>query len=60
MGDEVQVTMLLSRAAGGDEKAVDELFPMVYEELHRRAQQYMRSEREIIRFNRLHWSVRCI
>jgi RNA polymerase sigma factor (TIGR02999 family) len=45
MGDEVQVTMLLSRAAGGDEKAVDELFPMVYEELHRRAQQYMRSER---------------
>ena len=45
MGDEVQVTMLLSRAAGGDEKAVDALFPMVYEELHRRAQHYMRSER---------------
>ncbi len=45
MSDDPPVTMLLTRVAEGDRKAIDELFPLVYEELHRRAQGYMRQER---------------
>ena len=45
MSNEAQLTLLLSRAAEGDQKAIDELFPQIYDELHRRAQHYMRGER---------------
>ena len=38
------VTMLLSRASGGDRDAFDQLVPLVYTELHRMAQGYLRRE----------------
>ena len=40
-----QVTLLLSAWNQGDEKALDQLIPMVYTELHRLAHRYMRMER---------------
>lgn len=39
------VTTLLSRLRGGDQSALDELVPLVYDHLHRIAQGYMRTER---------------
>jgi RNA polymerase sigma factor (TIGR02999 family) len=38
-------TQLLSRAADGDEKAVSQLMPLVYDELRRLAASYLRRER---------------
>ena len=40
-----QITGLLSAWRDGDAGAEDELFPLVYDELHRQAQRLMRSER---------------
>jgi len=40
-----QVERLLARAAGGDEEAMAELMPLVYDELRRIAGRYMRRER---------------
>lgn len=40
-----EVTMLLGRWRGGDRQALDLLIPLVYEELKRIAQHYLRSER---------------
>ena len=40
-----QVTLILDRIASGDANAAGELFPQVYEELRRRAAQYMSKER---------------
>lgn len=39
------VSALLASVAAGDAKAADELFPIVYDELHRRAATYMQGER---------------
>lgn len=38
------VTQLLSRAQGGDRRATDELFPIVYDELRAIAAKFLRSE----------------
>ena len=43
--DSAQVTQLLKAMAGGDPKAAEDLFPLVYAELHRLARSYMRRER---------------
>jgi len=40
-----EVTRLLQAWGGGDEKALEQLMPVVYDELHRLAQRYMLSER---------------
>ena len=40
-----EVTQLLMAWSGGDQSALDQLVPMVYEELHRKAHYYMRHER---------------
>jgi RNA polymerase sigma-70 factor (ECF subfamily) len=40
-----QVTQLLKAMAHGDAKAAEDLFPLVYAELHRLAKAYMRRER---------------
>jgi RNA polymerase sigma factor (TIGR02999 family) len=39
------ITQLLERWSQGDEKALDELMPLVYDELHRLAGAYLRRER---------------
>ncbi len=41
----VQVTDLLGRWRGGDRQALDALIPLVYDELRRIAQHYLRNER---------------
>ena len=41
-----EITRLLNQWAGGDEKAADELTPLVYNELHRLASHLFRSERQ--------------
>lgn len=41
-----QVTQMLQRWGAGDERALDDLFPVVYDELRRLAKHYMRSERK--------------
>lgn len=40
-----EITQLLNQWAGGDQKAADELTPLVYNELHRLANHQFRSER---------------
>jgi RNA polymerase sigma factor (TIGR02999 family) len=40
-----EITALLGRVKGGDRAALDELVPLVYHELHRVADHYLRSER---------------
>jgi len=40
-----QITVLLAQWSSGNQAALDELIPLVYEELHRLASNYMRSER---------------
>ena len=39
-----EITQLLSAWSNGDQKALDKLMPLVYEELHRLAARYMRRE----------------
>jgi RNA polymerase sigma factor (TIGR02999 family) len=39
-----EITQLLSAWSNGDQKALDKLIPLVYEELHRLAARYMRRE----------------
>jgi RNA polymerase sigma factor (TIGR02999 family) len=41
-----QVTQMLQRWGAGDARALDDLFPVVYEELRRLAKSYLRSERK--------------
>ena len=43
--DTDQVSLLLERAGKGDRGALDELIPLVYDELRRIAGQYIRRER---------------
>lgn len=43
-GQQMAVTQLLARAQGGDAKATDELFPIVYDELRAIAGAYMQKE----------------
>jgi len=45
MADPNAVTSLLRRASNGEEQALDELLPVVYSELRRIAQSYLRRER---------------
>jgi RNA polymerase sigma factor (TIGR02999 family) len=45
MDEPRRITKLLHNWSGGDEKALDELFPLVYDELHRQAGHYLRGER---------------
>lgn len=40
-----EITLLLSRLGAGDARAGEELFPLIYDELHRLAQRTMRKER---------------
>lgn len=40
-----RITQLLERWSQGDEKALDRLMPLVYDELHRLASSYLRRER---------------
>src|SRR5688572_17410517 len=40
-----EVTKLLLAWGGGDERALDDLLPVVYRELHRAARRYMAGER---------------
>ena len=39
------ITQLLKKWSKGDEKALDQLMPLVYDELHRLAESYLRRER---------------
>lgn len=39
------ITQLLEKWSKGDEKALDQLMPLVYDELHRLAESYLRRER---------------
>lgn len=41
MPDPTETTQVLARAVGGDSAAIDELFPVVYDELRRLAQHYL-------------------
>ena len=41
MSDRAETTRILGRAVGGDSTAVDELFPLIYDELRRLAQHYI-------------------
>lgn len=41
-----QITQLLAEWSDGDQSALDELYPLVYEELHRLARRYMSRERK--------------
>lgn len=43
--DKGQVTLLLQAMAHGDQRAAEDLLPLVYAELHRLARSYMRRER---------------
>jgi RNA polymerase sigma factor (TIGR02999 family) len=43
--DAGQITQLLKAMRNGDERAAEELLPLVYQELHRLARSYMRRER---------------
>ena len=43
MGNDV--TRLLLRVKEGDQRAVEELLPLIYDDLHRRAEAYMKRER---------------
>ena len=45
MPSESQLTVLLDRIGSGDAAAADELFPLIYDELKRKAQYYMAQER---------------
>jgi RNA polymerase sigma-70 factor (ECF subfamily) len=45
MADAAGVTTLLRAWSRGDQRACDQLTPLVYEELHRRARHYLRAER---------------
>jgi RNA polymerase sigma-70 factor, ECF subfamily len=45
MDDEEPITGLLQRFAGGDKDALDRLIPLVYSELQRLADNYIRNER---------------
>lgn len=40
-----EVTALLMRLSSGDKSVIERIMPLVYAELHRRANQYMRQER---------------
>ena len=44
-GSSEAITQLLKRWNEGDEKALNQLMPLVYDELHRIAQNYLRRER---------------
>ena len=44
--DTPDVTVLLRNWAGGDQNALDQLTPVVYDELRRLAASYMRRERQ--------------
>jgi RNA polymerase sigma factor (TIGR02999 family) len=46
MPSPVEVTQLLHAWSGGDRAALDQLMPVVYTELHRLAQHYLRGERQ--------------
>src|SRR4030095_9709622 len=43
---ERDITEILHRWSGGDQKAWDELIPLVYEELHMQAARYLSRERK--------------
>jgi RNA polymerase sigma factor (TIGR02999 family) len=43
---EHQITELLVKWSGGNQTALDELYPLVYDELHRLARRYMSRERK--------------
>jgi RNA polymerase sigma-70 factor (ECF subfamily) len=44
--DQHEITQLLAEWCGGNQSALDELYPLVYNELHRLARRYMIRERE--------------
>lgn len=40
-----EITAMLKACSGGDREAMDNLVPLVYEELHRQARRYLKRER---------------
>lgn len=46
MQDQEQITQLLKEWSEGNQSALDELMPLVYEELRRQASRYLRRERQ--------------
>ena len=46
LSSSVQITEMLRRGTDGNRKALDELLPLVYEELRHLAQHYLRNERQ--------------
>lgn len=42
----MQITQLLNELKDGNQAALDELMPLVYDELHRQASRYLRKERQ--------------
>ncbi len=40
-----EITQMLRKWSDGDARALDNLLPLVYEELHRQAARYLRRER---------------
>ena len=40
-----EITQLLRKWSMGDDKALEQLMPLVYDELHRLAESYLRRER---------------
>jgi hypothetical protein len=50
-----QVTQLLRAWNKGDQGALEELTPIVYDELRRMARQYMAYERPATRYRALRW-----
>ncbi len=45
MSNNHEITQMLQKWSNGDDEALDELMPLVYEELRRQAARYLRSER---------------
>ena len=46
MNQSEQITVLLQEWSGGKREALDELLPLVYDELHKQARRYLRRERQ--------------
>jgi hypothetical protein len=47
-----ELTQLLRAWGGGDERALDELMPLVYDELRQAARRYMARQRPTVRSRR--------
>ena len=59
-GSRSDVTILLAEVAKGNQEAVPELVPLVYQEMRRLAGRYMRRDARTIRSRPRPWSMRLI